>query len=121
MKQCLIVDDSNDIRNVARHILESLEFEISEAENGQQALDQCRYQMPDAVFLDWNMPIMDGIDFILALRSENGGNKPKVIFCTTENDAEHITQAINAGADDYIMKPFDREIVENKLQEVGLI
>lgn len=121
MKQCLIVDDSNVIRNVARHILESLEFEISEAENGQQALDQCRHRMPDAVFLDWNMPIMDGIDFLLALRSENGGNKPKVIFCTTENDAEHITQAINAGADEYIMKPFDREIVENKLQEVGLI
>ena len=121
MKQFLIVDDSNVIRNVTRHILESMDFEIHEAENGQEALEKCRHSMPDAVFLDWNMPIMDGIDFLLALRSEAGGHKPKVIFCTTENDAEHITQAINAGADEYIMKPFDRRILEHKLLEVGVI
>jgi len=118
---CLVVDDSSVIRKVARCILEEMSFEISEAENGQEALDRCRQSMPDAVLLDWNMPVMDGLDFLEALRSESGGDRPKVIFCTTENDADHILRAINAGANEYIMKPFDRDIIEAKFQEVGLI
>lgn len=121
MKHCLVVDDSSVIRKVARRILEELQFEITEAENGQQALEECKAKMPDAVLLDWNMPVMDGFDFLIALRKEAGGNEPKVIFCTTENDAEHITRAIDAGANEYIMKPFDKDIVEAKLQEVGLV
>jgi len=118
---CLVVDDSSVIRKVARCILEEMSFEISEAENGQEALDHCRKSMPDAVLLDWNMPVMDGLDFLEALRNESGGDRPKVIFCTTENDADHILRAINAGANEYIMKPFDRDIIEAKFQEVGLI
>lgn len=121
MKHCLVVDDSSVIRKVARCILEEMSFRTSEAENGQEALDQCRSEMPDAVLLDWNMPVMDGIDFLVALRNEHNGAAPKVIFCTTENDAEHITRAITAGANEYIMKPFDREIIEAKFVEVGLI
>ncbi len=121
MKHCLVVDDSSVIRKVARCILEEMSFRTTEAENGQEALDRCRDEMPDAVLLDWNMPVMDGIDFLVALRRESDGDVPKVIFCTTENDAEHITQAITAGANEYIMKPFDREIIEAKFQEVGLI
>jgi two-component system, chemotaxis family, chemotaxis protein CheY len=121
MKCCLVVDDSSVIRKVARRILEGLEFQIVEAEDGEQALDICRNRMPDAVLLDWNMPVMDGIAFLVALRKERDGNRPKVIFCTTENDVEHITRAITAGANEYIMKPFDREIIEAKFHEVGLI
>ena len=121
MKTCLIVDDSSVIRKVARRILEEMHFDIIEAENGQEALDYCKNKMPDAVLLDWNMPVMDGFDFLVSLRGEEGGGNPKVIFCTTENDAEHITRAIDAGANEYIMKPFDRDIVEAKFQEVGLI
>lgn len=121
MKHCLVVDDSSVIRKVARRILEDMKFEISEAENGQEALRSCQSNMPDAVLLDWNMPVMDGIDFLHALRSETGGEKPKVIFCTTENDIDHITRAISAGANEYIMKPFDHDIIEAKFQEVGLI
>lgn len=121
MKHCLVVDDSSVIRKVARCILEGMSFETSEAENGRDALEKCRTRMPDAVLLDWNMPVMDGIDFLVALRKEHGGDAPKVIFCTTENNAEHITRAINAGANEYIMKPFDRDIIEAKFQEVGLI
>lgn len=121
MKHCLVVDDSSVIRKVARRILEDMRFEISEAENGKEALDQCKSRMPDAVLLDWNMPVMDGIDFLTALRDFAGEEGPKVIFCTTENDAEHITRAIDAGANEYIMKPFDRDIIEAKFQEVGLI
>lgn len=121
MKHCLVVDDSAVIRKVARRILEELSFTSSEAENGREALDQCRTSMPDAVLLDWNMPEMDGIAFLVALRKEHGGEEPKVIFCTTENDVEHITRAITAGANEYIMKPFDRDIIEAKFHEVGLI
>lgn len=121
MKQCLVVDDSSVIRKVARRILEDLQFEITEAEDGQQALDACRKAMPDAILLDWNMPVMDGLEFLTSLRREPGGEKPIVVFCTTENDVAHIARAIRAGANEYIMKPFDREIVEAKFQEVGLI
>ena len=121
MKTCLVVDDSSVIRKVARRILEGLNFKISEAEDGQQALDECKREMPDAVLLDWNMPVMDGYEFLKALRRMPEGDRPKVVFCTTENDLDHITRALDAGANEYIMKPFDREIVEAKFQEVGLI
>ncbi|MGL1919571.1 MAG: response regulator [Hyphomicrobiales bacterium] len=121
MKTCLVVDDSSVIRKVARRVLEELDFEILEAEDGQKALDQCDADMPEAILLDWNMPVMDGLEFLVQLRSRKNGDVPKVIFCTTENDISHIAQAVQAGADEYIMKPFDREILENKFQEVGLL
>ena len=121
MKSCLVVDDSSVIRKVARRILEGLDFEITEAEDGEQALDACQRSLPDAVLLDWNMPKMDGYEFLRALRRLPGSDKPKVVFCTTENDVAHIARALHAGANEYIMKPFDKEIVEAKFQEVGLI
>lgn len=121
MKSCLIVDDSKVIRKVARRILEELNFEIREAEDGQDALDSCREGMPDVVLLDWNMPVMNGLDFLKTLRETPGGDAPVVVFCTTENDMSHISAAINAGADEYIMKPFDREIIEAKFAQVGLL
>jgi len=121
MKTCLVVDDSSVIRKVARRILEGLDFQIVEAENGEEAVENCRRQMPDAILLDWNMPKMDGYDFLRELRRLPGGDKPKVVFCTTENDVAHIARALHAGANEYIMKPFDKDIVEAKFQEVGLI
>jgi two-component system chemotaxis response regulator CheY len=121
MKQCLIVDDSSVIRKVARRIMEEANFEITEAEDGQQALESCRSQMPDVILLDWNMPVMDGLEFLRELRKDPCGDIPKVIFCTTENDMDHITQAIAAGANEYIMKPFDKEIIISKLKEVGMV
>jgi two-component system, chemotaxis family, chemotaxis protein CheY len=120
-KHCLIVDDSLEIRRAARTILEDLRFEISEAGNGLEALERCRRRMPDAVLLDGVMPVMDGMEFLLALRSEKGGGSPKVIYCTTLGDAAHIVRAIDAGANEYLMKPFDRGVIEGKFQEVGLI
>jgi len=121
MKTCLIVDDSSVIRKVARRILEGLEFEIVEAEDGEQALDACRRQLPEAILLDWNMPKMDGYEFLRSLRRLPGGDAPRVVFCTTENDVAQIARALHAGANEYIMKPFDKDIVEAKFQEVGLI
>jgi two-component system, chemotaxis family, chemotaxis protein CheY len=121
MKTCLVVDDSSVIRKVARRILEGLDFQISEAENGEEAIETCKNQLPDAILLDWNMPKMDGYDFLRVLRRLPGGDRPKVVFCTTENDVAHIARALHAGANEYIMKPFDKDIVEAKFQEVGLI
>jgi two-component system, chemotaxis family, chemotaxis protein CheY len=121
VKHCLVVDDSAVIRKVARRILEGLSFRISEAEDGEQALIVCRGEMPDAVLLDWNMPVMDGYEFLKELRQMPGGGDPKVVFCTTENDVGHIARALHAGANEYIMKPFDKDIMTAKLQEVGLV
>ena len=121
MKTCLVVDDSSVIRKVARRILEGLEFQTVEAENGEEAIDSCKKNLPDAILLDWNMPKMDGYDFLRMLRRLPGGDRPKVVFCTTENDVAHIARALHAGANEYIMKPFDKDIVEAKFQEVGLI
>src|SRR6202035_1587888 len=121
MKRCLVIDDSSVIQKVARRILEGFGFSIVEAADGRQALESCTKEMPEAILLDWNMPVMDGYEFLRALRAMPHGDKPKVVFCTTENDLAHIARAMHAGADEYIMKPFDKEIVEAKFQEVGLI
>jgi two-component system chemotaxis response regulator CheY len=121
MKQVLVVDDSTVIRKVAKRILEGMHFQTLEAEDGRKALSACAYAMPDAILLDWNMPVMDGFEFLHELRKMPGGLKPKVVFCTTENDVAHIARAIHAGADEYIMKPFDKQILQSKLEEIGLI
>ena len=121
MKSCLVVDDSRVIRLVARRILESLNFKVEEAEDGRKAMAACQKQMPDVILLDWNMPVMNGIEFLRALRKLSGGDTPRVVFCTTENDIQHIQEAIGAGANEYIMKPFDSEILETKLAQTGLL
>ena len=120
-KRCLIVDDSRVIRMVARKIFEQLAFEVAEAADGTAALEACRDRMPDAILLDWNMPVMTGIEFLRSLRKMEGGAAPVVVLCTTENDVEHIREAIEAGANEYIMKPFDSDIVQSKFAQVGLI
>ena len=120
-KTCLIVDDSKVIRMVARKILQELSFDTAEAADGKEALDSCVEALPDAVLLDWNMPVMSGIEFLRELRKLDGGDKPIVVFCTTENDIEHIQEAIEAGANEYIMKPFDSEIIQAKFSQVGLL
>jgi len=121
VKTCLVVDDSRVIRKVARRILEDLGFEIAEAADGMEAMAWCRTAMPEAILLDWNMPVMDGLSFLRELRSEPNGHEPVVVFCTVENDLEHIGLALEAGADEYIMKPFDGDILEEKLIDAGLV
>jgi two-component system chemotaxis response regulator CheY len=121
MKSCLIVDDSKVIRKVARHILETMQFDVSEAADGKEALDHCGSATPDVILLDWNMPVMSGMDFLRAYRSTIASPSAKDNFCTTDNGIGHIQPAIDAGADEYVMKPFDRETLEAKLQIVGCI
>jgi two-component system, chemotaxis family, chemotaxis protein CheY len=121
MSHCLIVDDSRVIRKVSRDIVENLNFRVSEAENGEAGLLACRKEMPDVILLDWNMPVMDGYSFLKHLRETPEGQTPKVVFCTTENDLDHITRALEAGANEYIMKPFDKDILAAKLRELGVL
>ena len=121
MKHCLVVDDSRVIRKVACRILADLSFETDEAADGAAALVACRRKMPDVILLDGQMPNMDGVAFLRKLRDEREGDHPVVVFCTTENDVTNITEALAAGADEYMMKPFDRSILEAKLAEAGLV
>jgi two-component system chemotaxis response regulator CheY len=120
MKSCLIVDDSKVVRKVARRIIEELGFTCQEAEDGAHARDLCAKDMPDAIFLDWNMPVMNGMEFLGHLRKMKDGKKPKVVFCSTENSAEKLRHAMKAGADEFIMKPFDAETIGLKFKQVGL-
>jgi two-component system chemotaxis response regulator CheY len=121
MTSCLIVDDSPTVRRVIRRIVTNLGFDAVEAEEGRQALASCRDGLPDLVVLDWNMPEMDGLSFLRALRRLPGGQEPVVIFCTTVNDLPHIEEALDAGANEYIMKPFDEDILQHKLSQTGLL
>lgn len=118
---CLIVEDSRVIRRISRHIAESLGMEVREAEDGQQALVACTAAMPDLILLDWNMPVMNGLEFLHALRARPDGKTPKVVFCTTEYDAAHIREAIASGADEYVMKPFDQDTLLLKLELIGFV
>ena len=117
MKSCLVVDDSSVVRKVARRILEDIDYVVDEAEDGQEAFDKCRQEMPDAILLDWQMPIMGGLEFLKLLRAYVGGNTPKVVFVVTENDIGQIALALKAGVSDYMMKPFNRDILEAKFIE----
>jgi two-component system, chemotaxis family, chemotaxis protein CheY len=120
MKHCMIVDDSDVIRKVARRLLENFEVMISEAENGQDALERCRARMPDALLVDWHMPVMSGQDFMVALRLEKEGKKAHIIYCTSENDPDDIARAMSCGANDILVKPFDRESFDAKIIEAGI-
>ncbi len=119
-RSCLIVDDSRVVRLVARRILESHDFTVREAEHGAAALAACRESMPDAVLLDWNMPVMDGMTFLHRLRASYGPKHPIVLFCTTRSDLPCVQAAIAAGAQEFIMKPIDEDIVIGKFAQVGL-
>jgi two-component system chemotaxis response regulator CheY len=121
VKTCLVVDDSRVIRKVARRILEDLGFDVAEAADGMEALAWCRTAMPDSILLDWNMPVLNGLEFLQQLRKEPDGARPVVVFCTVENDPDHIARALGSGAAEYIMKPFDSDILESKFAEAGLM
>ncbi len=118
---CLIVDDSKVVRKLERRIMEELGFVCDEAEDGKQAELYCQTKMPKLILLDWHMPVMNGLEFIKALRAMPGGAAPKVIFCTTESEMNNIMQALSSGADEYVMKPFDAEIIKGKLQQIGML
>jgi two-component system chemotaxis response regulator CheY len=118
-RQCLIVDDSRVVRKVSRRIVEDLGYVVIEAENGQEALARCQASMPDLILLDWDMPVMTGIEFITALRAIEGQFRAKAVFCTSKNDTMDIARGIGAGADEYVIKPFDEMSLRAKLERIG--
>lgn len=120
VRRCLVVDDSRMIRKVARRIVEDLGFETAEAENGEEALARCKAAMPDLILLDWNMPVMSGIEFVTRLRALPADRAPRVVFCTSNSGAVDIHKGIEAGADEYVIKPFDEASLRAKLRNIGL-
>lgn len=121
MKQFLIVDDSPVIRKVARRILDGLRFQTAEAQDGREALDACAFLMPDAILMDWKMPNLDGFDCVKELRRMPGGAKPRILICLSESDVAMTARARHCGADDILLKPFDRQILSDKVAELGLV
>jgi two-component system, chemotaxis family, chemotaxis protein CheY len=119
MRHCLVVDDSEVIRKIARRVLETMRFEVSEAQSGQEALETIQVRSPDAVFLDWSMPDTTGLQILGSLRLSSD-RKPYILYCTTENDADDIALALAAGADDVLFKPFHGHELETKMVEAGL-
>jgi len=114
-----VVDDSRVIRKITRQIVERVGYEVYEAENGEEALRRCEVEMPALILLDWDMPVMSGIEFVAALRRMEGGFRPKVIFCTSKGSSIDVHRAFEAGADEFLTKPFDREALEAKLERIG--
>ena len=121
MKTCLVVDDSEVVRKVACSIFENLKLEAMEAGSGAEALEACGKAMPDAILLDCHIPPMTTPEFLSSLRALAGGDKPVVIYCSTENNSTEIARALSSGADEYILKPFDRESVRAKLASANLL
>jgi two-component system chemotaxis response regulator CheY len=120
--KALIVDDHEMIRLLLCSAMKKLGItQVVEAENGQMAIEHCRKEMPNFIILDWNMPVMNGLEFLKALHQEPNWQNSIVILCTTENDINHIQSALSAGASEYIMKPFDVEIIRGKLVQLGLL
>ena len=118
----MIVDDSMIARAVLSRMIDAdANFEIAAiAGTAEDAIEALGQVMVDIVLLDWNMPVMSGMEFLKLLRQRGHSDQPKVVFCTTENDMAHIRAALEAGADEYVMKPFDRETLHIKLQLVGV-
>ena len=121
MKQCLVVDDSRVVRKITCRILEQLKLVATEAEDAASALKACRKSMPDAVLLDAHLEHAGSFEFLRSLRKEKDGDRPVVVFCTAENNLERITEALGAGANDYLLKPFDRDVLQDKLTQAGLL
>jgi CheY-like chemotaxis protein/two-component sensor histidine kinase len=120
-RSCLVVDDSRVVRDVARYMLEGLDFTVSEAGDGQEGLDRCRDMRPDVVLLDRNMPGLDGIGFLREIGRGGFGQRPKILFCTADSDAAGLREAIAEGADALMLKPFDRQTLRAQLAAVGVV
>ena len=121
MRHCLIVDDSDVVRKVARRVLEEFHMTSTEAESAAGAMESCRRAMPDVILLDWHTtPEMSSHDFLSLLRHTPGGDAPIVIYCTTDNDPQDIARARQNGANEILMKPFDKESMGLKLRAAGI-
>lgn len=119
MKHCLVVDDSRVIRKVVCHLLEEMKFYAEEASESMSALESCRVQMPDVVLV--NLGNVGGMELVRALRRGRTEKQPVIIATMTEHDVDNITAALSAGADEFVLKPFDRDSLKEKFVRTGLI
>lgn len=120
MKLCLVIDDSSVTRKVARVLLNSIGYEVVEAETGGAGLDACGERKPDAIWIDWDLADMSGFDFLVQFGRRHTGPRPHIVYATTENDPVDISRAIRAGADDFVIVPFERVDIEAKFPS-GLV
>jgi two-component system chemotaxis response regulator CheY len=120
MKIFMIVDDSPVIRKVVRRFLEGMGYVVTEAVDGVDALEKCNHNMPDVVIVDWDMPRMDGVEFITELRLLPESDRTKILFCTSEVIVTEMMKAKRAGCHGYILKPFTREILQRGLIDIGI-
>jgi two-component system chemotaxis response regulator CheY len=119
--RALVVDDSRAMRSILKAALKNEGFEVVEAANGREALEKLREAShPELALVDWNMPEMNGIEFIGVVRSDRGLDSMRLMMVTTETEPEQVRRALDAGADEYIMKPFTRDVLHMKLQTLGL-
>jgi two-component system chemotaxis response regulator CheY len=122
--RALVVDDSRATRMILRKILESIGFEVEQAENGRVALELLQswvpYDVPDLALVDWNMPEMNGLELIEVVRDLQDFDAMKIIMCTTETEVSQMTLAMLSGANEYVMKPFTADIIVDKMALVGL-
>jgi two-component system, chemotaxis family, chemotaxis protein CheY len=120
--QTLVIDDSGTVRTILARIMRSLGFEVTEARNGREALTRLQQMnKPEVILVDWNMPEMNGLEFIKALRADPTYEGTRVMMITTENEVARVALALEAGADEYVMKPFTREIIVEKLLLLGVL
>jgi len=119
--RALVVDDSNAMRSIMARILRSVGFEVIEASDGQEALDRLQQGSPPQVALvDWNMPRMDGVEFLRSVRGNSAWDDVPVMMVTAETESSLVVTALEAGANDYLMKPFTREMLIEKLDLLGV-
>ncbi len=120
--QALIIDDSRPIRRIESDILNELGFDTADAANGKQAWEMLQASpVPDVVLVDWNMPEMDGLEFIRSVRGDDRYSEMVVLMVTTETETDQMLRALSAGADEYLMKPFQKEGLVDKLRLVGVV
>lgn len=117
----LVVDDSRVMRLMLCSFAETLGFETKNAEHGRDALEKVSTQKFDAIFLDWDMPVMNGLDLLKTLRADRAFDRVKVLMITAQNSVESVYRALDAGADDYLMKPVTEEMLTEKLRMLGLV
>ena len=118
MQHCLVIEDSSIIRRVSRSIFESLAYRVSEAQTAAETLEHIALDAPDLILIDWVIPGTNVRDLITAIRRTKTAKRPFILYLTTDNDEADLKAAFKAGADDYLLKPFNREIIEMKLNEI---
>ena len=122
MQTALIIDDSRAIRRILGSAVRELGFEVREAENGREALETLTgMQPPEIVLVDWNMPEMNGLEFVSQVRADGRWNGVKLMMVTSVTEADQMVKALTAGADEYIMKPFTKEVLYDKLRLLGIV